>query len=107
MTTTSSSVPAPAATASTATTFRTAGVRPAAPQRPWVQRALPGVGAVYVLAWLLGLLIAPAAPGTADAGAVHAFFTAHADAFVGQALLVHGVAGLALAGLTVGFAAAF
>ena len=111
MTTTSSSVPAlepttAATAASTATSSRTAEVRPAAPQRPWAQRALPVVGAVYVLAWLVGLLVAPAAPGTADAGAVHEFFTAHAGAFLGQALLVHGVAGLALAGLTVGFAAA-
>lgn len=79
---------------------------PPVPEQPWVQRALPVAGAVYVLAWLAGLLVAPATPGTADAGSVHAFFTVHADAFVLQALLVHGLAGLALGGLTVGFAVA-
>src|SRR3954470_22902387 len=79
---------------------------PPVPEQPWVQRALPVAGGVYVLAWLGGLLVPPATPGTADAGSVHAFFSAHADAFVLQALLVHGLAGLALGGLTVGFAVA-
>ncbi|WP_374970597.1 hypothetical protein [Terrabacter sp. BE26] len=89
-----------------ATPTRTRKVRPTPRQRPRAQRALPVLGVVYVLAWLVGLLVAPATPGTVDAGAVHAFFTAHAGGFVLQALLVHGVAGLALAGLTVGIAAA-
>src|SRR3954447_18212475 len=79
---------------------------PPVPERPWIQRALPVAGAVYVLAWLAGVLVAPATPGTADAGSVPAFFYVHADAFVLQALLVHGLAGLALGGLTVGFAVA-
>src|SRR4051794_28201105 len=79
---------------------------PPVPERPWIQRALPVTGAVYVVAWLAGLLVAPATPGTADAGSVQAFFTVHADAFVLQALLVHGLAGLAVGGLTVGFAVA-
>ena len=93
----------------TSTTLRAPSVPyelPPVPERPWMQRALPGAGAVYVLAWLAGLLVAPATPGTADAGAVHAFFTASADAFVRQALLMHGLAGLALVGLAVGFAVA-
>jgi hypothetical protein len=93
----------------TSTTFCTPPVPyevPPMPERPWVQRALPVAGAVYVLAWLAGLLVAPTTPGTADAGAVHEFFTASADAFVRQALLVHGLAGLALVGLTLGFAVA-
>jgi hypothetical protein len=55
MTTISGSVPAlepaPTATAArTGTISGTAEARPAAPQRPWAQRALPVVGAVYVLA---------------------------------------------------------
>src|SRR3954451_24711156 len=82
---------------------------PPVPEQPWVQRALPVAGAVYVLAWLAGVVggpAPPAPPGTADASSVHAFFTVHADAFVLQTLLVHGLAGLALGGLTVGFAVA-
>jgi hypothetical protein len=75
-----------------------------ASQRPAAQRALPAAGAIYVLAWLGGLLITPSAPDTADAAAVHAYFTAHAGGFVQQALLVHGIAGLALGGLSIGFA---
>jgi hypothetical protein len=90
----------------TATTFSTPHALAPVPERPWMQRALPAVGAVYALAWLAGLLVAPATPGTADAGAVHAFFTAHAGAFVRQALLVHGLASLALVGLAAGFAVA-
>jgi hypothetical protein len=93
-------------TTSTSTTSATPRARPPAPEQPQAQRTLPVVGAVYLFAWLAGLLVAPATPSTADAGALHEFFTAHADVFVLQALLVHGLAGLALIGLAVGFGAA-
>ncbi len=53
-------------------------------------------GAAYVVAWLAGLVAAPTAPGT-DAVTVHAHYVAHGPALAVQALLVHGLAGLALA----------
>lgn len=57
----------------------------------------------YVVAWAIGLLVAPRSPdGTATAEAVHDFYAAHAGAARGQSLLVHGLAGLALAVLAVG-----
>src|SRR4051794_15093869 len=78
-----------------------------ATDRPIAIRALPAAGAGYVLAWLVGLVVAPSAPKNSAAAAdIHAYFTAHADASVAQALLVHGLAGLALVGLTVGFSTA-
>ncbi|GAA2473882.1 hypothetical protein GCM10010406_07300 [Streptomyces thermolineatus] len=82
-----------------------AGSPPGSPaDRPAAVRALPAVGTVYVLAWVAGLMTAPASPaGTAGAERIHAYYTAHAGASVVQSLLVHGVAGLALAALAVGF----
>ncbi|KAE8765285.1 hypothetical protein [Georgenia thermotolerans] len=54
---------------------------------------------VYLAAWLVGLVIAPASPAAfAPAAEVHAFFAAHGGAALLQSGLVHGVAGLALAG---------
>ena len=68
---------------------------PAGAGRP---RRLAGAGGVYVAAWLVGLLVAPAAPSaTASDADIHAFFVAHHAATLWQALLVHGIAGLALA----------
>jgi hypothetical protein len=54
-------------------------------------------GAVYLAAWVSGLLVAPSAPtSTGAAGPLHDFYAAHAPAIVVQALLVHGLAGIAL-----------
>lgn len=53
-------------------------------------------GAAYVTGWVLGLVAAPTASGT-DAAAVHAHYAAHGPALAVQALLVHGLAGVALA----------
>ncbi len=49
-------------------------------------------GAAYVGGWVAGLVVVPSVP--AD---VHAFYVAHAPQVVVQALLVHGLAGVALA----------
>jgi hypothetical protein len=55
-------------------------------------------GAVYVAAWISGLLIVPSAPSaTGPAGVLHDFYAAHVPVIVVQALLVHGVAAVALA----------
>src|SRR4051812_42349103 len=55
-------------------------------------------GAVYVAAWICGLLVLPSAPSATGAAEVlHGFYAAHAPAIVVQALLVHGLAGVALA----------
>jgi hypothetical protein len=61
--------------------------------------------AAYVLSWIGGLLLAPAAPGhDAPAAEVAAFYAAHGGAILASALLVHGTAGVALAALAVGIA---
>ena len=61
-------------------------------------RFLPVTGAVYVLAWVLGLLLGPSAPApTAPAADIRAFYVDHAGGVVLLSLLVHGVAGIALA----------
>ncbi len=52
---------------------------------------------VYVGAWIVGLLLAPSAPSWTDAEAVHDFYLEHATPVLIQALLIHGVAGIALA----------
>jgi hypothetical protein len=65
--------------------------------------ATPVIAAAgYVLSWIAGLLLAPAAPGR-DAPASHiaAFYADHGVAVLLSALLVHGTAGLALALLAV------
>jgi hypothetical protein len=55
-------------------------------------------GAVYVAAWISGLLLVPSAPSaTGPAGVLHDFYASHVPAIVVQALLVHGLAGVALA----------
>src|SRR5215212_2059842 len=48
-------------------------------------------GAAYVAGWVLGLALVPSVP--AD---VHSFYVAHPALVAVQALLVHGVAGVAL-----------
>jgi hypothetical protein len=65
-------------------------------------RGLRLAGAVYVLAWLVGLLVAPSAPSQTDPDIkVQVFFQHHHTATLIQALLVHGVAGVAFAGFVV------
>src|SRR4051812_47225420 len=55
-------------------------------------------GAVYVAAWISGLLVVPSAPSaTGSAAVLRDFYATHASAIVVQALLVHGAAGIALA----------
>lgn len=69
-------------------------------------RILRASGAIYVVAWVVGLLVAPSAPSqTAPDLKVQLFFTQHHTATLAQALLVHGVAGVALAGFVVALAA--
>jgi hypothetical protein len=76
---------------------------PATPAGPLV-RFLPAAGGVYVLAWVLGLLLGPSAPApTAQAVDIRAFYVVHAGGVVLQSLLVHGLAGIALALLALGF----
>lgn len=68
----------------------------------WLNGVL-AAAVTYVVAWAIGLMVAPRSPdGAASAQAVHDFYAAHAGAARGQSLLVHGLAGLALAVLAVG-----
>jgi hypothetical protein len=61
--------------------------------------------AAYVLSWIAGLLLAPAAPGhDAPPTEIAGFYAGHGPAVISSALLVHGTAGVALALLTVGIA---
>ena len=54
-------------------------------------------GAVYVVAWVLGLVTAPSAPDSDAADAtIQAFYADHGGAALLQATLVHAVAGVAL-----------
>ena len=53
-------------------------------------------GAAYVTGWIAGIAVAPSGPG-ADPDAVHSYYIGHAPQVVVQALLVHGLAGVALA----------
>lgn len=58
-------------------------------------------GIVYVLAWLIGLLLAPSAPDPfGSASTINAYFSAHRSAAMIQSVFVHGLAGVALLGLT-------
>jgi hypothetical protein len=61
-------------------------------------RLLAWAGIIYVLAWLVGLFLAPSAPDpSASAATVNDYFVAHRSAALLQALFVHGLAGIALA----------
>lgn len=61
-----------------------------------------GAGGLFVVALVAGALIAPAAPPPLSSRMrVHEYFVAHHEAAFNQSLLVHGVAGLALAVLVV------
>src|SRR3954469_22973485 len=72
-----------------------------------LDRLLPVAGAVYVSSWLLGLSLGPSAPGPrAPAVDIQAYYVGHTGGIVVQSLLVHGLAGIALAVLALGFARA-
>jgi hypothetical protein len=59
-------------------------------------------GGVLLLAWAVGAVVAPAAPSPLSARLeVHEYFVANHDAALNQSLLVHGIAGVALAVLVV------
>ena len=76
----------------------TTTTRPAAPA---AVRWGAWAGIVYVLAWLIGLFLAPSAPEPfGSAGTINAYFTAHRPAAMIQSLFIHGLAGVALLGLT-------
>jgi hypothetical protein len=90
----------------TADSVRTRMPSTGTPADPLV-RSLPVAGGVYVLAWVLGLLLGPSAPEpTAPAADIRAFYVDQASGVVLQSLLVHGVAGIALVLLALGFARA-
>jgi hypothetical protein len=58
-------------------------------------------GIIYVLAWLIGLFLAPSAPDAfGSAGTINGYFAAHRSAALVQSVFVHGLAGVALLGLT-------
>lgn len=59
-------------------------------------RGLAVAGATYVLAWLVGLVAAPARPGLSGEAVLAGFVREHAGLLVVQSLLVHGIAGAAL-----------
>jgi hypothetical protein len=92
----------------------TDAIRPSNPLKPRssspadaVHRLLPVAGTTYVLAWVLGLLLGPKAPAqTASANEIQAFYVEHPGGIVMQSLLVHGVAGIALGAMALGFARA-
>jgi hypothetical protein len=80
-------------------------VATADPANTGTRTAVTIAGAIYVLAWIIGLMVAPAAPDpTASDTAIHAFFLEHESATLLQASIVHGVAGLALAVFVVALA---
>jgi len=63
-------------------------------------RRVSVAGAVYVAAWVVGLVTGPAAPSaTASDADIHSFYIDHGPATMVQSLLIHGLAGLALATL--------
>jgi len=70
-------------------------------ERPW-RVVATGAAGVLALALAAGALIAPSAPSPlAHRLRVHEYFVAHHDAALNQSILVHGVAGVALAVLVV------
>src|SRR5437588_2107920 len=70
-------------------------------ERPW-RVVATGAAGVLALALAAGALIAPSAPSPlAHRLRVHEYFVANHDAALNQSVLVHGVAGVALAVLVV------
>jgi hypothetical protein len=71
------------------------------PAAPAAVRWGAWAGIAYVLAWLIGLFLAPSAPDPfGSAGTINAYFSAHRPAAMIQSLFIHGLAGVALLGLT-------
>src|SRR5436305_13984789 len=67
----------------------------------WAAAAV-AAGGLFVLSLLAGAVLAPAAPSPlASRLRVHEYFVANHDAALNQYLLVHGVAGIAVAVLVV------
>src|SRR6266498_5627115 len=61
-------------------------------------RLLAWAAIVYLLAWIIGLLLAPSSPDAfASAATVNDYFVAHRSTALLKALLAHGLAGIALA----------
>lgn len=57
-------------------------------------------GAIYVTAWVVGLVVAPETPAaTAPAAEVHAYYAANGTQILVQSSLIHGVAAVAIAAL--------
>jgi hypothetical protein len=68
-------------------------------------RVLRAAGAIYVVVWPVGFAVAPSAPSQTAADAkVQGFFLHHQTATLIQTLLVHGVAGVAIAAFVVALA---
>lgn len=60
-------------------------------------RAVTTAAVSYIVAWLVGLFVAPSVPGsTAPDTEVRAYYVDHAAAVMVQSLLIHGIAGLCL-----------
>lgn len=86
------------------TTTTLSSRRPGAPRRDRLG-AVPGAAAVYVAAWVVGLALpVPGLPSEPTAVDALARYTQSGPAVALQATLVHAVAGVALAILTVGLA---
>src|SRR5690348_6098485 len=69
----------------------------------WGARA----GIAYVLAWLIGLFLAPSAPDPfGSAGTINAYIAAHRPAAMIQSVFIHGLAGLRRVMLAAGVLAA-
>src|SRR3954452_15705296 len=71
----------------TAESLRTTAPAPRSSRVPAsaLVRLLPMAGSLYVLAWVLGLVLGPAAPGpTASAAGIQGFYVQHADVVVLQ-----------------------
>lgn len=74
--------------------------RPAAHPSPTV-RWPAWAGIIYAAVWLLGLFLAPSAPDPfGSAGTINAYFSAHRQAAMIQSVFIHGLAAVALLGLT-------
>jgi hypothetical protein len=67
-----------------------------APTRRDTDRVLVAAGGTYVVAWLVGLVAAPARPTTTADEALAGFLREHDGPLLAQSVLVHGVAGAAL-----------
>lgn len=69
--------------------------------QPWA-RWFAWAGIVYTAVWLIGLVIAPAAPDAfGSASTINGYFVAHRSAAMIQSVFVHGLAGVALVAFAV------